>query len=108
MCAEVRYVPQTDDWLATVVLPLQTSFGDGRDLVLGAHRPRPAAPARSTATRSPGPASLTIVDAAGHKVFDPQQTDLTDHAIVAEAVGLLASRTPIISVEPYQPGPTAR
>ena len=44
---------------------------------------------------------ITIVDASGHKVFDPAQTDLTDHAIVAEAVGLLTSGTQLISVEPY-------
>ncbi len=50
---EVRQVSQTDDWLATVVLPLQIGFGAGRDLALGAHRPRPAAPLRDQPSVQP-------------------------------------------------------
>jgi adenylate cyclase len=98
---EVRYLPQTDDWLATVVLPLKTSFGGARSSLAARidldqlRQLVDSHPFNRTGV-------LTIVDVQGHKVFDPQQTDLRDHAIVAEAIGMLASRTPIVSVEPYQ------
>jgi adenylate cyclase len=98
---EVRHLPQTDDWLATVVLPLKTSFGGGRSSLAARidldqlRQLVEGHPFNRTGV-------LTIVDVQGRKMFDPQQTDLTDRAIVAEAIGMLASHTPIISVEPYK------
>ena len=44
---------------------------------------------------------VTIVDADGRKVFDRERTDLAGYDIVAEAIRMLKSGTPIISVEPY-------
>lgn len=98
---DVRRIPQTDDWLATVVLPLKTDFGGGRASLsarIDLERLRQFVqkhPFNRTGV-------LTIVDAKGRKVFDPQQTDLTSYDIVAEAIRLLKAGTPIISVEPYK------
>ncbi len=98
---EVRHIAQTDDWLATVVLPLQTDFGGGRASLsarIDLERLRQFVqnhPFNRTGV-------VTIVDADGRRIFDPQLTDLSSYAIVAEATGLLAAGTPIISVEPYK------
>jgi adenylate cyclase len=99
--SEVRYIPQSGDWLATVVLPMELMLGDGRtslsaridlDALKGMIQTHPF-------TRT---GFITIIDAAGHQVFDPARTDLTDRDIVAEAVALLTSGARLISVEPYR------
>ena len=73
---EVPYIPQTDDWLATVVLPLKTSFGGGAQLVVGAHRPD-----QLRQLVDSHPFNRTgVADhrrRAGRKMFEPQQTDLS-------------------------------
>lgn len=98
---DVRRIPQTDDWLATIVLPLKTDLGGGRTTLsarIDLERLRQFVqnhPFNRTGV-------LTIVDAEGRKVFDPKQTDLSSYDIVAEATRLLKSGTPIISVEPYK------
>ncbi len=99
--SEVRHIPQTDDWLATVVLPLKTDFGGGRaSLSARIDLERLRQFVQSHPFNRTG--ILTIVDADGHKVFDPQRTDLSSYEIVAEATRMLAAGTPIISVEPYK------
>jgi adenylate cyclase len=99
--SEVRHIPQTDDWLATVVLPMQpmlaegqTSFSARIDLD----------PLRRMIETDPFTRTgfITIVDASGHEIFGSARTDLTNHAIVAEAIGLLTAGTRLISVEPYR------
>ena len=99
--SEVRHIAQTDDWLATVVLPMQpmlaegqTSFSARIDLD----------PLRGMIETDPFTRTgfITIVDASGHEIFGSARTDLTNHAIVAEAIGLLTAGTRLISVEPYR------
>jgi adenylate cyclase len=99
--SEVRRIPQTDDWLATVVLPLKTDFG-GAQASLSARINLKGL--RDFVQNHPFNRTgvVTIVDAEGRKVFDPQRTDLKSYDIVAEATRMLAARTPIISVEPYK------
>ncbi len=98
---EVRHIAETDDWLATVVLPLQTDFGGGR-ASLSARIDLESL--RQFVHNHPFNRTgvVTVVDADGHKVFDPQQADLSSYEIVAEATRLLKAGTPIISVEPYK------
>ena len=98
--SDVRYVPQSDDWLATVVLPMQSLLGEGES-TFSARINLDALRQMIQTHPFTRTGLLTIVNASGHKVFDPAQADVTDHAIVAEAVGLLSSRTRLISVEPY-------
>jgi adenylate cyclase len=98
---DVRRIPQTDDWLATVVLPLKTDLGGGRTSLsarIDLERLRQVIqnhPFNRTGV-------LTVVDTKGRKVFDPQETDLSSYDIVAKATRLLKAGTPIISVEPYK------
>jgi adenylate cyclase len=98
---EVRHIPQTDDWLATVVLPMQPMLGEGQTSFSARIDLNPLRRMIQTDpfTRT---GFITIVDASGHEIFGPARTDLTDHAIVAEAVGLLTAGTRLISVEPYR------
>ncbi len=99
--SEVRHIAQTDDWLATVVLPLKTDFGGGRASLsarIDLERLRQFVqnhPFNRTGV-------VTIVDGEGRKVFDPKRADLNSYEIVAEAIRLLKAGTPIISVEPYK------
>jgi adenylate cyclase len=97
---DVRHVRPTDDWLATVVLPLETAFGGGRSWISARID---LAQLRRFIINHPfnRTGTVTVVDARGQRVFVTEPTDLTDHQIVAEATGLLASGRQIISVEPY-------
>jgi adenylate cyclase len=97
---EVRQVPQSDDWLATVVLPLEIGFGAGRTWLSARinldqlRRFINHHPFNRTGV-------VTIVDAAGQKVFASEPTDLSAYDLVTEATRLLAGGTQIITVEPY-------
>ena len=98
--ADVRHVPETDDWLATVILPMQPMLGEGETSFsarIDLDR------LRRTIQTHPFTRTgfITIIDSAGRQVFEPTRTDLTDRPIVAEAIGLLASGARLISVEPY-------
>jgi adenylate cyclase len=99
--SEVRHIPQTEDWLATVVLPMQPMLGAGQTSFSARIDLNPLRRMIETDpfTRT---GFITIVDASGHEIFGPARTDLTDHAIVAEAIGLLTAGTRLISVEPYR------
>jgi adenylate cyclase len=99
--SEVRHVPQSGDWLATVVLPMQLMFGDGHTSLSARINLDPLKEMIETHpfTRT---GFITIIDDAGRQLFDPTRTDLTDRDIVAEAVGLLTSGARLISVEPYR------
>jgi adenylate cyclase len=98
---EVRHIPQTEDWLATVVLPMQPMLGAGQTSFSARIDLNPLRRMIQTDpfTRT---GFITIVDASGHEIFGSARTDLTDHAIVAEAIGLLTAGTRLISVEPYR------
>jgi adenylate cyclase len=97
---EVRYIPQSDDWLATVVLPMELMLGDGRTSLSARIDLDPLKEMIQTHPFA-RTGFITIVDGLGQEVFNPAQPDLTDRAIVAEAIGLLTSGARLISVEPY-------
>ena len=86
--ADVRHVPETDDWLATVVLPMQPMLGEGETSFsarIDLDR------LRRTIQTHPFTRTgfITIIDSAGRQVFEPTRSDLTDRPIAAEAIGLL-------------------
>src|SRR5690606_33911915 len=98
---EVRYVPESDDWLATVMLPMNLMIGEGRTSLSARIDLDPLKQMIETHPFA-RTGFITIVDGEGRAAFDPAQTDLTDRAIVTEAVGLLQSGARLISVEPYR------
>jgi adenylate cyclase len=97
---DVAYLPETDDWLATVVLPLRSTFA-GADAVLSAridlNRLRELIDGNPF-TRT---GSLTVVDRNGREVLAAERRDLAREPIVAEALGLLASTSRTLGVAPY-------
>jgi adenylate cyclase len=97
---EVRYIPQSGDWLATVVLPMTLMIGEGRTSLSARIDLDPLKQMIDTHpfTRT---GFITIVDDQGREVLDPAQADLTGRDIVAEAVDVLASGARLISVAPY-------
>ncbi|HET6518423.1 MAG TPA: adenylate/guanylate cyclase domain-containing protein [Geminicoccaceae bacterium] len=98
--ADVTHIPETDDWLATVVLPLNSELAGAAAafsaridlnrlrLFIADH------PFNRTGV-------VTVVDAGGREVFDPARPDLTGFGIVAEAIGFLGGGSRVIGVEPY-------
>lgn len=96
----IVYVPKTDDWLATIVLPLRTPLAGG-EAVLSARvdlqRLREVVygnPFTKTGT-------LTIVDGRGREVLQPERRDLSSYGIVAAATSQLGSASRSLGVEPY-------
>jgi adenylate cyclase len=97
---EVSHVAKTDDWLATVVLPLEGGLA-GQAATLSARID--LANLRRWIQSHPFTKTglITVVDSSGRKIFDPARPDLSNYDIVSEATGLLASGARTISVEPY-------
>lgn len=97
---DVIYIPETDDWLATIVLPLKAQLA-GSDAILSAridlHRLQEIIAGNPFAKTG----VLTVVDRNGHQVLDPERQDLSGFAIVAEALELLSSSSRSLGVEPY-------
>jgi adenylate cyclase len=97
---DVQYIAETDDWLATVIMPLETQLASSDALLsarinLGNLRGYiENHPFRQTG-------ELTIVDGNGLQVFDPERSDLSGLDIVRQAVAVLDSTSRLISVEPY-------
>ncbi|MGF7209580.1 adenylate cyclase [Skermanella aerolata] len=97
---QATHIPETDDWLATIVLPLRTRFA-GASSVLSVRvdldRTRHFLEAHPFAKTG----FVTIVDAQARRVFDPGRTDLGEVSFVREAVGLLNGGTRTIAAGPY-------
>jgi adenylate cyclase len=96
----VDHVAATDDWLATIMLPLEAPVANARAALsarIDLDRLRQAVaghPFRKTGL-------IDIVDAEGRAVLASAGTDLSNRAIVAEAVSRIASGTPVIAVESF-------
>ena len=95
------FVPETGDWIATVMLPLATPVANQRAALsarVDLDRLRQAVaghPFQLTGT-------IDIVDAEGDAVLGEGPTDLSDRAIVAEALTRITTGTPVIAVESYR------
>jgi adenylate cyclase len=98
---DVVRIPETDDWLATVVLPLDSLLA-GQESVLSARidlgRLRDFI-ADHPLIRQRG--FIAIVDAQGDEIFESGRADLGQFEIKSEAVAVLDSGSRLISVEPY-------
>ncbi len=90
----------TGDWLATVVLPLDTRIAD-QPLSLAARidlAPLGALVQRHPFTRR---GEVTVIDDRGDSVLEPAPRALGDRAIVASATGLLGASARADALEPY-------
>jgi adenylate cyclase len=97
---EVSHVQGTDDWLATIVLPLRTRFAGGASALsvrVDLDRTRHFLEAHPFAKTG----FITIVDAQAREVFDTARADIGDVPLAAEAVTLLNGGTRTIAAGPY-------
>ena len=98
---DVAHIPATDDWLATVVLPLGSLLA-GQESVLSAridlNRLRDFI-AQHPLTKQRG--FIALVDAQGEEIFESGRADLDQFDIKSEAVAVLDSGSRLVSVEPY-------
>ena len=89
---DATHVRGTDDWLATIVLPLRTRFaGASSALSVRVDLDRTRRFLETHPFAKTG--FVTIVDAQARRVFDRDQTDLGGVSLAAEAVGLLNGGT---------------
>lgn len=97
---DVAFLPETDDWLALVTLPLDPEMM-GAPATLSAridlHRMR----AFISGHRFTQTGVITIVDADGRRLFDAAQPDMRHHEIIGEAIGALAAGRRAVRVAPY-------
>jgi adenylate cyclase len=98
---DVSHIAETDDWLATVVLPLDSLLA-GQESTFSAridlNRLREFIDEHPL-TKQRG--FIAIVDAKGEEIFQSGRPDLDQFEIKAEALGFLESGTRLLSVEPY-------
>lgn len=96
----VTSIAETNDWLATVLLPLNSPFA-GQRAVFSARIDL----SRLAATVADHPfqrtGRITVIDAEGRQIFDPANADLSDREVIQQVKALLASNTPVSSVESY-------
>ncbi|WP_159718442.1 adenylate/guanylate cyclase domain-containing protein [Geminicoccus flavidas] len=97
---EVAHVAETDDWLATIVLPLNNPLA-GQAAILSARvdlRRLSEIIAGNPFART---GTITVVDDRGRQVLHADRADLHRYPIVAEALSLLSSTSRSLGVEPY-------
>lgn len=98
---QVRQVEATGDWLATLVLPLDTQIA-GRPVTLSAQIDLAAL--RGVLDRHPFAqrGEIAFVDATGSAVLEPGgPRPMADRAIVAEAQGLIGSNANAVALQAY-------
>ena len=98
---DAAHLPETDSWLATVVLPLGSKIA-GADAVLSARIDLQRLRHIIFGHPFVKTGILTVVDRHGREVFDAKRRDLSSYPIVAEAVERLASQTRSIGVAPHK------
>ena len=97
---DVTHLSETDTWLATLLLPLNAPFA-GQRAVFSARIDLSGLRDAIAGHPFQRTGRITVIDAAGRQIFDPAGTDLSDREIVRQAKALLASNTPVSSVESY-------
>lgn len=97
--AAIAYIPQTDDWLATMVLPMRDQGGRAATLSAQIHLELLRDYIGNHALNQTG--EITLVDREGRRVLTASATDLSQRSIVARALRLLGSPSRAITVEPY-------
>jgi adenylate cyclase len=98
---DVVHVPETDDWLATVVMPLDSLLA-GQESILSARidlKRLSGFIAEHPLRKQRG--FIAIVNAEGDEIFDSGRGDLDQFGIKSEAVGFLEAGTRVLGVEPY-------
>jgi signal transduction histidine kinase len=98
--AEPTWLEKSDDWLLTIVLPLDTPF-QGRRATLSAKLDLRRLRERFETHRFTHIGVIRLVDAKGRQLFDPRRTDHSAAEPVTTAIGTLRSRMRAAGAMPY-------
>lgn len=95
----LAYIKTSDDWLLTIVIPLRFPIA-GREAVFSARISLERLRQMITTHPFNRNGIITVLEANGHKIFDPDRTDLSRIKIVQEAKALIESPSRAIAVRP--------
>jgi signal transduction histidine kinase len=98
--ADPTYLEKSDDWLLTIVLPLETPF-QGRKATLSAMLDLGRLRERFHTHRFAHTGVIRLVDARGRQMFDPRRSDLSAQEPVKTAIATLQSRMRAAGAMPY-------
>lgn len=97
---ELIFIPETDDWLITVILPLSSRLA-GSSAVLSARidlsRLRQAVYGHPFGKTG----AIALVDADGNQILEPARMRYQDFKIVQDALAVLGSGALVVHVGPY-------
>ena len=94
------YIPEVDAWLITIIIPLRNQISE-RSAALSARINLDRLRARIDNHPFTKTGSIILVDASGHRIFDPDRSDLTKLKVVESAINLLKTGNRTIGVQPY-------
>lgn len=97
---EVTRLDKTGAWLATVAIPLRTTFA-GQPLTLSARIDLSSLTELIETHPFARRGEVSVIDATGRTVLEPEPRDLSERAIVASALGLLGSGARASTIEAY-------
>ena len=94
------YVSEVDAWLITIIIPLKNKISE-RFATLSARINLARLKDRIETHPFTKTGIITLVDADGRKVFDPERSDLSELKVVEAATNLLKAGSRAIGVQPY-------
>lgn len=97
---DVSYLAKTDDWIATIALPLSEPLAE-QPAILSAKINLKSLSNYVNAHPFAKTGDITLIDEEGHRIFTKEREDLTERAIAAEALKVLKSNSRALSVKPY-------
>lgn len=101
---DITHLDKTDDWLATIVLPLENPV-QGKPGALSARVDLSRLRGRVETHRFTQTGTIAIVDTEGRRFFDPKRTDLSSLELVKGALGMLRAGRRSAGAMPYvKPG----
>lgn len=96
----ISYIPETDDWLLPVVIPLQNPIaGQNAVFVAQLNLNRLHKFIQNHSFQRTG--SVILVNQAGERLFDPEHTSLKEYSLVQDIMRLMQSQSRAIGVKHY-------
>ena len=97
---EQIYIPEVDTWLTTIAVPLKNKISE-RSATLSAQINLNRLRERIENHTFTKTGYITLVDANGRKIFDPEHVDLSNFKLVKAATDMLETGSRAIGVQPY-------
>lgn len=98
---DLIYIPNSDSWLMTIILPLNRELIPGKSTTLSARINLERLKESIAGNQFNSIGSIVIVDSDGKKIFNGERPDLTDLELVKAAVDRLQTNSRAVGVQPY-------